>query len=101
MKTELRARPHDVILGAVVFEVWYGGQFIAVVTGADGPGVRIVSKYVADNAKSDIANITTGSLEILEGVGIITVPIATEEQLRKAMQKVERLQRLYKQAEGN
>src|SRR5262245_63066342 len=45
MKTELRARPHNVTPGAFVFEVWHNGQFIAEVTGADGAGVRVISKH--------------------------------------------------------
>ena len=45
MKTELRAVPHSIVPGAVIFEVWHDGQFIATVTGADGPGVRVISKH--------------------------------------------------------
>lgn len=45
MKTELRQRPHNLVPGAQVFEIWYGGALIGQVTGADGPGVRIISKY--------------------------------------------------------
>jgi len=39
MKTELRPVPHSIVPGATIFEVWLDGQFIATVTGADGPGV--------------------------------------------------------------
>ncbi len=45
MKTELRAVPHSIVPGATIFEVWHNGQFIATVTGADGPGVRVISKH--------------------------------------------------------
>jgi len=45
MKTTLRAVPHSIIPGATIFEVWHDGQFIASITGADGPGVRILSKH--------------------------------------------------------
>jgi hypothetical protein len=45
MKTELRAVPHSIVPGATIFEVWHDGQFIATVTGADGPGVRVISKH--------------------------------------------------------
>jgi hypothetical protein len=46
MKAELRLRPHTGLSDARVIEVWYGGQFIATVTGADGPGVRVISKHL-------------------------------------------------------
>ena len=45
MKTELRAVPHSIVPGATIFEVWHDGKFIATVTGADGPGVRVISKH--------------------------------------------------------
>lgn len=45
MKTELRLRPHAVLAGENVIELWYHGQLIGTVTGADGPGVRVLSKY--------------------------------------------------------
>jgi hypothetical protein len=45
MKTTLRLRPHTLLPDTQVIEVWYGDQFIAEVTGADGPGVRVLSKY--------------------------------------------------------
>jgi len=45
MKTELRAVPHSITPGVTIFEVWHAGQFIATVTGADGPGVRVISKH--------------------------------------------------------
>ncbi len=45
MKSELRLGPHAVIPDATVVEVWYDGEFVATVCGADGPGVRVVSKH--------------------------------------------------------
>lgn len=45
MKSELRLGRHAVIGGANVIEVWYQGQFIATVAGADGGGVRVISKH--------------------------------------------------------
>ncbi|HEV3440087.1 MAG TPA: hypothetical protein VG122_22155 [Gemmata sp.] len=50
MKTELRAVPHSIVPGATIFEVWHAGQFIATVTGADGPGVRVISKHPMQDA---------------------------------------------------
>jgi hypothetical protein len=44
-KTDLVVRPHLRVPGAYVVELWYKGIFIGEVTGADGPGVRVISKY--------------------------------------------------------
>ena len=43
MKAELRQRPHTNFPGHWVFEVLWNGQVIAEVTGADEPGIRIVT----------------------------------------------------------
>lgn len=45
MKAELRLSDHSQLPGEKVIEIWYGGRMIGTVTGADGPGVRILSKY--------------------------------------------------------
>lgn len=45
MKTELRLKPHYVLPGPQIVEIWHDGKLIGTVTGADGPGVRIISKY--------------------------------------------------------
>lgn len=45
MKTELRLTPHLEIPGATVLEIWHDGQFIGTVAGADGPGIRVISKF--------------------------------------------------------
>lgn len=45
MKTELRPAKHLVVPGQVVIEIWHNGKFIGTVSGSDGPGVRINSKY--------------------------------------------------------
>lgn len=45
MKTELRARPHALLPDQQVFEVWHDGRFIATVSGADGPGVRVITRH--------------------------------------------------------
>jgi hypothetical protein len=42
MKTTLRL---SVLPDQSVVELWHDGQFIGTVTGADGPGVRIVTKF--------------------------------------------------------
>ena len=45
MKTQLQLAPHSTISNADVVELWHDGKLIGTVTGADGPGVRIESKY--------------------------------------------------------
>ena len=45
MKTELRFARHSVLLDQFVIELWYDDCFIGEITGADGPGIRIISKY--------------------------------------------------------
>jgi hypothetical protein len=44
VKTELRPVPHSVT-GVTILELWHNGQFIATVTGADGPGLRVITKH--------------------------------------------------------
>jgi len=45
MKTELRPTASLVSQEAIVLEIWYNGHFIGTVVGADGPGVKVISKY--------------------------------------------------------
>jgi hypothetical protein len=48
MSSELKLKQHEVQEvrpGQNVVEIWFNGQFIGTVTAADGPGVRIISKY--------------------------------------------------------
>jgi hypothetical protein len=45
MKTEIRLAPHSVLPSQNIIELWHDGQFIGQVTGADGPGCRIVTKH--------------------------------------------------------
>ncbi len=56
MKSKLRLTLHSVLQGDRVIEVWYGGEFIAQITGADGPGVRIITKHklVTTSRESDL-----------------------------------------------
>lgn len=46
MKSELRLSKHEIIEGAMVVEIWHDGQFIGQVVGADGPGVRVITKHM-------------------------------------------------------
>lgn len=45
MKSRLVIREHALMDDAEVVEVWYGDVFVASVYGADGPGVRVISKH--------------------------------------------------------
>jgi hypothetical protein len=45
VKTELRHVPHSQLPGEHVLELWHDGKFIGTVAGADGPGVRVISKH--------------------------------------------------------
>jgi len=48
MKSELKIAKHSVIAGANIIEIWFDGKFVGQVTGADGPGIRVLSKYSLD-----------------------------------------------------
>ena len=50
MKAELRLKPHNFgtrnrAAAPQVVEVWFGGEFVGTVYGADGPGIRFISKH--------------------------------------------------------
>lgn len=55
MKAELRARPHSTRPGHLTFEVWYDGKLIGSVYGADGPGIRFISKHPKRYAEMPLA----------------------------------------------
>lgn len=68
MKAELRPKPHSHIPGAIVVEVWHGGKMIGTVYGADGPGIRVMSKYGLN------ARLQPGAVSIAE----VFVPVAPD-----------------------
>lgn len=45
MNTELRAVPHAFLPNCDCAEIWHDGKLIGTIYGADGPGVRIITKY--------------------------------------------------------
>ncbi len=47
-KSELKVDAHLVTREHQAVEVWYEGKMIATVYGADGPGVRVISKLPMD-----------------------------------------------------
>ncbi len=70
MKTELRMRPHTVLPGEAVIELWWHGQLIGQVTSADGPGVRVISKH-----PMQVGQIGVGSIEIRAVIEIRIDPV--------------------------
>lgn len=51
--TELRMEPHSIRPGEFVFELWHAGRLIGTVTGReDGPGVRIISKFLTNSGEA-------------------------------------------------
>jgi hypothetical protein len=45
VKSEIRVKPHAVLPGVHVVEVWHDGRFLATIAGAEGPGVKIITKH--------------------------------------------------------
>jgi hypothetical protein len=70
MKTELRLTPHSILPGRTVIELWYDGQLIGTIAGANGPGVRVVTK---DTIKAKAAPDDGSGINLLE-VGITPAP---------------------------
>lgn len=66
-KTKLVLDQHSVLKGENVIEVWYQGDMIATIAGADGAGIRIISRHVTDK---DMPIRTCSG----DGISIITVP---------------------------
>lgn len=67
MKTELRISDHVILDGQKVVEIWWGAQLIGQITGADKPGIRLISKYAIkpiEDTKLDHHSIHLLELEI-------------------------------------
>lgn len=47
-KSKLKLVPHILLPDEQVIEVWYEENLIATVAGADGPGVRVITKHPYD-----------------------------------------------------
>jgi hypothetical protein len=69
MKTELRIKPHAFLPGQTIIELWHEGQLIGTVAGADGPGVRIVTKHTikAKPAPDDGSGVNVLEVAITTG----------------------------------
>jgi len=51
VKSVLQIRPHSLLSDANVVAIWYGDELIATATGADGPGLRVISRYPLEIGK--------------------------------------------------
>jgi hypothetical protein len=66
MKTELRFRPHASNSHQNVVELWHNEEFIGTITGAEGPGVRVITKHSiqATTVLEDDAGVNVLEVEI-------------------------------------
>lgn len=58
MKAELKLKPHsfgtmNAAAAPQVVEVWFGGVMVGTVYGADGPGIRFISKHQTESRAED------------------------------------------------
>jgi hypothetical protein len=69
MKTELRAEKYSVQAGQTIIELWHDGYFIGTVAGADGPGVKIITKHTvtAKAAPDDGSGVNVLEIAITTG----------------------------------
>lgn len=69
MKTTLHVVPHSVLPDHHVVEIWFENKLLGTITGADGPGVRILSKHI------DPSDFAISFSAIGPPVTIVEVPI--------------------------
>lgn len=69
-KSEFKIVPHLLIPDTVVIEVWHNEEFIATVAGADGPGIRVITKHPYDIIRGGAG----------EQINVIEVKIELEEK---------------------
>jgi hypothetical protein len=66
-KSNLKIRDHALYPDQQTIEVWYEGKFVAAVYGADGPGVRVITKYSYDVVRGGLGeepNVVEVRIEI-------------------------------------
>ncbi len=73
MKTQVRVVDHSVLPGEKLIEIWYAGELIGSVTGADGPGVRIITKHRLLQRAEVVDNIPDGRV-------LTTLEVAIEKR---------------------
>jgi hypothetical protein len=67
-KSELVVKSHGILSGEAVIEVWYEEELVATVYGADGPGVRVISKHPMDIIRGGLEAIFS-EVGVIEGSG--------------------------------
>jgi len=66
-KSNLRLGTHQILPENQMIEVWYEGILIASVYGADGPGVRVITKFPLDiirGGHGETLNVVEVRLEV-------------------------------------
>jgi len=66
MKTKIKAVPHTQLPGENVVEVTYNGRLLCTIVGADGPGIRIISRYVGEVTDLALSGPRTALPNVLE-----------------------------------
>jgi hypothetical protein len=61
-KSNLKIVDHKLLPDQQTIEVWYEGKLVATVYGADGPGIRVITKYPYD--------IVRGGLQLINVVEV-------------------------------
>jgi len=56
-KSKLKVVDHKLIPDQQTIEVWYEGKLVAAVYGADGPGIRVITKYPYDIVRGGLGEI--------------------------------------------
>jgi len=64
MKSGLVLKRHEFLINENIIEIWNDGKFIGQVTGLDGRGIRVVSKYPITAEKDP--NVVGGNITVLE-----------------------------------
>lgn len=66
-KSNLKLSDHLIYSEEKTVEVWHEGELVASVYGADGPGIRVITKYPYDvirGGRGEIPNIVEIRIEV-------------------------------------
>jgi hypothetical protein len=66
-KSNLKIVDHMLLPDQPMIEVWYEGQLVAAVYGADGPGIRVITKHSYDIVRGglgEMPNVVEVRIEI-------------------------------------
>jgi len=67
MKSNFKIADHKLLPDQQTIEVWYEGKLVAAVYGADGPGIRVITKHPYDIVRSglgEMPNVVEVRIEI-------------------------------------